>query len=241
MTDRMSKTIDIVLPCYNPNSSWTQELIGFYRFSEGAAYQLNFIIVNDGSSGDSVAAHIALLKSNNIPLKYISYSVNKGKGYALREGVRSSEADFIAYTDIDFPFTNVSTARVLETLVSGQCDVVAGYREQAYYQNKMSGFRKYLSRMFRFFLKRFLKLPVTDTQCGLKAFNRTGREKFLSTKINRYLFDFEFIYTACKDPRIRIQTVPVVLKENVVFSKMRFKILLQESLNLLSILFFRRS
>ena len=82
-------------------------------------------------------------------------------------------------------------------------------------------------------------MSITDTQCGLKGFNKTGKEKFLSTTINRYLFDFEFIYKVCKNKNLQIVPVEVQLKENVVFSKMRLKILAQESLNLISILFFK--
>lgn len=237
----MSKTVDIILPCYNSTTPWYKELQLFYESAIRFECKLQFIVVNDGSTIGNLPKQIEELKSKSIPLTFVSYPKNKGKGYALRQGVKASTADFIAYTDIDFPFTNESMAKVLQVLLTGDYDVVAGYREEAYYQNKMSGFRKQLSRLFRFFLKRVLKLPITDTQCGLKAFNKKGREKFLQTSINRYLFDFEFIYSACKDRGIRIQTVPVQLKENVVFSKMRFKILIQESFNLLSILLFKRT
>ncbi len=103
----------------------------------------------------------------------------------------------------------------------------------------MSQFRKLLSKAFRFFVKRILKMPVTDTQCGLKAFNKRGKEKFLGTTINRYLFDFEFIYEACKDKSLTIQPVQVQLKENVIFSKMKLKIIFQETLNLIRILLFK--
>lgn len=79
-------------------------------------------------------------------------------------------------------------------------------------------------------------MPVTDTQCGLKGFNQKGKDMFLQTKINRYLFDFEFIYNVCRNKSLQYQTVEVQLKENVVFSKMKFKILLQESFNLIKVL-----
>lgn len=81
-------------------------------------------------------------------------------------------------------------------------------------------------------------MKVTDTQCGLKAFNSKGREQFLKTKINRYLFDFEFIYRCGKNKSMRITPVPVELKPNVEFSKMKIKILLQETFNLFKVILF---
>lgn len=79
-------------------------------------------------------------------------------------------------------------------------------------------------------------MPVTDTQCGLKGFNALGKVAFLQTTINRYLFDFEFIYRICHQQNLQFRTVDVQLKENVQFSKMRVKILLQESFNLMRVL-----
>ncbi len=80
-------------------------------------------------------------------------------------------------------------------------------------------------------------MPVSDTQCGLKGFNTNGKEIFLKTTIDRYLFDFEFIFQCSRKKSILLKTVPVQLKDNVVFSNMKLKILMQESLNLIRVLF----
>lgn len=236
----MPLKLDIVLPCYNPNDTWPHELIRFNTFIKDR-YDVYYIVVNDGSTNPKLPAQIEFLKQNGISLNYISYEKNKGKGYALRKGVEASSGIFTVYTDIDFPFTDQSTSGVIRALAEGQDDIVTGHRDSLYYEKNMSAFRRWLSKMFRSFIRNILHMAVSDTQCGLKGFNTKGRAKFLSTKINRYLFDFEFLYLASKDPSLKIRPVQVQLKDNVVFSKMRFKIILQESLNLLSVLLFRRS
>lgn len=235
----MPTSLDIVLPCYNPTDKWYVELSAFHQFIK-EHYEVNYIVVNDGSSTHKLPEHIELLRKTGVPLSYLSYEKNMGKGYALRKGVEASKSAFIVYTDIDFPFTNQSMLDVICKLTSGNVDVVAGYRSGSYYENTMSTFRKLLSKTFRWFMKSILKMVVSDTQCGLKGFNKVGRAKFLSTKINRYLFDFEFIYLSSKDKTIKIETVPVQLKENIVFSKMRVKVLFRETLNLFAVLL-RRS
>ena len=174
----MPVTVDIVLPCFNPNSSWHSELIKFYE-AANFFYKLKFIIVNDGSDRGNLPQQISTLRQHQIPLIFIDNKINKGKGFALRHGVSQSDSDFVVCTDIDFPFTTQSTLKLIETLVQGNHDVVAGYREEDYYKNKMSGFRRLLSKAFRFFIKSILKMPVSDTQCGLKGFNRIGKEVFL--------------------------------------------------------------
>jgi len=227
---------DILLPCYAPNERWHLELKEFYAAVKNS-FDLRFIIVNDGSDSLRLLTQIEELKAAGIPLDFHSYPVNRGKGYALRTGVETSQTDFIVYTDLDFPFTNPSMVAVLNSLVRGEADVVAGYRNQDYYLSKMSFFRKMLSQSFRFFLKKILRMPVSDTQCGLKGFNEKGKAVFLSTTIDRYLFDFEFIFHCSRNKSLTLKTVPVQLKDNVVFSNMKFKILFQESLNLLRVLF----
>jgi glycosyltransferase involved in cell wall biosynthesis len=236
----MSVNIDIVLPCYNPNDKWYVELSNFHQFIKDQ-YRVNFIVVNDGSSTLKIPGQIELLKEAGIEVNYLSYVKNMGKGYALRHGVAASKSEFIVYTDVDFPFTNQSVKEVIDLLVSGNFDVVAGYRSENYYEHTMSPFRKSLSKTFRSFMKNVLGMTVSDTQCGLKGFNKRGRTKFLSTRINRYLFDFEFIYVSSKDTSVKIGTTAVQLKENIVFSKMRFKILIQEMFNLFYILLFRKN
>jgi glycosyltransferase involved in cell wall biosynthesis len=236
----MPANIDIILPCYNPNDKWYVELSNFHQFVKDH-YHVNFIVVNDGSSQLKIPGQIELLKEAGIEVNYLAYAKNMGKGYALRQGVAASKAEFIVYTDVDFPFTNQSMKEVMDLLVSGNFDVIAGYRSDNYYEHTMSSFRKSLSKTFRWFMKNVLGMIVSDTQCGLKGFNNKGKAKFLSTKINRYLFDFEFIYISSRGASVRIGTAPVQLKENIIFSKMRFKILIQEMFNLFYVLLFRKN
>ncbi len=234
----MSKpTIDIVLPCYNPQAKWYTELMHFQE-QAGEKYSIRYILVNDGSVNAELEKALPVLKSEGIDVTYISYPENKGKGFALRQGVKASQSDYVVYTDIDFPFTNTSVTDVIDKLLSGGSDVVAGNRDAMYYRNKMSFFRKLLSKSFRFILKHLLRMKVTDTQCGLKAFNQKGKKEFLKTRINRYLFDFEFIYRCGKNSSMRISPVAVELKPNVEFSKMKLKILVQETFNLFKVILF---
>lgn len=231
----MQSQIEIVLPCYNPGDNWHKELLGFYDYNNGR-YNISFILVNDGSHTEKIIEQLTYLKSRGVEVKFVSYPENKGKGYALRQGVATSAAEFVVYTDVDFPFTNESILSLMHTLIYERCDVVAGYRNENYYQKTMSYYRKILSKTFRFFLKQILGMSVTDTQCGLKGFNQRGKEKFLQTTINRYLFDFEFIHSAEKDKTIVLKTVQVQLKTGIIFSKMKLKVLFQELFNLAFVL-----
>ena len=85
-------------------------------------------------------------------------------------------------------------------------------------------------------LENGLRLPTSDSQCGLKCFDKKGKEVFLSTQIDRFLFDLEFLVLASKKADLSISTVAVELREGVKFSRVGWQILLTEAINFLKIL-----
>jgi glycosyltransferase involved in cell wall biosynthesis len=208
-----------------------------FHIQAATQFDLHYTVVDDGSQNASeIDTSIFSLREAGLTVALIRYEPNRGKGHALRKGIAGSKASYFLYTDIDFPFTNESVSRILSALQLGEFDVIAGFRSAGYYAHKMSAFRRLLSKAFRFFIRRVMRFPVSDTQCGLKAFNEKGRELFLKTTINRYLFDFEFIFLTTKSKAVRAGSMEVELKQDVVFRKMKLNILIHESLNLFRIL-----
>ena len=91
-----------------------------------------------------------------------------------------------------------------------------------------------ISKFLRLIVRTFLRIPTDDTQCGLKGFTRKGKEIFMQTTIDRYLFDLEFIFIAARKKAV-LKTVQVELREGIQLSHMRWNILLQEFGNFLKI------
>jgi glycosyltransferase involved in cell wall biosynthesis len=228
--------LDIVLPCYNPSADWGDKILQALTKirTELPLVDLNLILVNDGSE-KALEVHILEQLERVVALHYINYSVNRGKGYALRMGVAASKADVCIYTDVDFPFEEHSLIEIYRKLHESSADVVLGVRDEQYYAT-VPRFRVAISKGLKFFIRMFLRLPVSDTQCGLKGFNLKAKKYFLSTTIERYLFDLEFVYTLARNTEVRTISHDVVLKGGVVFSKMSFRILLQESGSFLMLL-----
>lgn len=139
----------------------------------------------------------------------------------------------IIYTDIDFPYTHESFLKIYNALKNENADVAIGIRGEGYY-HYLPKARVRISKLFRWFIKKFLHIPTDDTQCGLKGFNQKGKEIFLQTTINRYLFDLEFIFLSARK-KLSIKTVEVELRPDIVLSKMNWKILTQEFGNFLKI------
>jgi|SRR6185437_1223442 len=232
----IEKVLNIIVPCYNPDTGW--EMIVVEKFNELKAAlpgtKIKMILVNDGSVTGVDEAMINYIKSRIEPFQVIEYHENKGKGYALRQGVKTADGDFYIYTDIDFPYTIQSMAEIFRCLLNG-ADVVVGIRESEYY-SKVPVRRVIISKLVKSLIRYLLSTPITDTQCGLKGFNRKGRSIFLQTTINRFLFDMQFVKLASNNKSISVRPQIVYARPGIVFSHMNYKMLLGESVNFIRLI-----
>lgn len=228
-------SLDIILPAYNPLPGWEEIVIGRFQSLAKALpdLKIRLFIVNDGSPGIDEKTSNRLLSEGIPDLQWISYSENRGKGYALRQGVKVSAADYIVYTDIDWPYTESSMIGLIGQLTSS-ADAVIGKRDAAYY-TYLPPARRRISRLLRTFNAKLLRLKVEDTQAGLKGFSKNVKDIFLATTIDRYLFDLEFIYLLSSQKDIRIVGYPITLRPGITFSKTNLTILFQETKNFLKI------
>lgn len=227
-------TLSVILPCYNPLPDWVDTVVTGSRALTNAWGPHELIVVNDGATKPDMAQDLQRLQALLPECKVISYAQNKGKGFAVREGMKAATGDWVLYTDVDFPYTLDSILRVLKTLSAEACDVAVGVKDAVYYQSVPPG-RKRISRMLRAFSSRLLKLSISDTQCGLKALKRKALPYYLSGFVDRYLFDLECL-RRCERNGMKLVAVPVQLREGIVFPPVRFSLLAKEFLNFLKIL-----
>ena len=230
-------TISLIIPCYNPPQDWAHIICERYNtFGSRVEDEVELIIVMDGESATVTKEALLFLEKNIGRLKLVRYAENRGKGYAVRQGVAMASGEIILYTDIDFPYTMDSMYAIYMGLKNDGYDVGVGVKNEAYY-SRVPLLRRIISRFLRLLIRVFLSMPVTDTQCGLKGFRRSVAQLFLQTTINRYLFDLEFIRNCFKGKKYRVKAIPVALNENIHFRSMDYRILLPEMLNFVKLLF----
>lgn len=234
MNDRTE--IDIILPCYNPPPRWEQKVIRKFKEIQSLFSPIDFhlLIVSDGSKRGYEPETVAALEQAIPGIQIIDYRPNRGKGYALRKAVQQTRSEYIIYTDYDFPYTDDSFREVINSLLKG-ADIVVATRDRSY-QNNLPPFRRFLSESSHLCNAIFLRLKIRDTQGGLKGFNQTGKTVFLSTKVNSFLFDTEFIYKG-QQKKINIQAVQSRIRDGLTVSDMGFNVLKREMANFLSIVF----
>jgi glycosyltransferase involved in cell wall biosynthesis len=236
MADFASTSIDIVVPVYRPVQGWAEQMIAsMEKLKASTAGNFRLILVSDGNPKESILGDLDILQTKMPGMIFIESSPNRGKGFAVRRGLAASTAAYSVVTDVDFPFTTASMALLIRQLMQGSCDLVLGQRDRAYYA-QISPFRRRLSRGLTWLNQHLFRLPVRDTQCGLKGMNATGRGWFLKTTIDRYLFDLELVFLIRRAKELKVCTTPVQLNPGVTLSSMRFSVLFAELMNLVKII-----
>lgn len=227
------KDLDLILPAYKPQGAWHSYVLE--RLAELQAlrpeWRIRLIVTTDGSTeGHSPEVEEALRQGFEGEVLYIREDINRGKGACLRRAVAQTCAEYVLYTDWDFPFTTDTYLQALDRLAQG-AELVLPVRDTESYRKQLPWVRLLLSVGSNLMNRLCFSLPSHDTQGGVKGFNHRGREVFLQTQIERFLFDTEFIALATRQG-LRIALSPCYIREGIVMSAMSWRTLGSELKNI---------
>lgn len=181
-----------MLPVYRLEAE-IEENIGIV-FDALAGLDPEVVVVDDGSP-DGTGAAIARAAHSH-PIKVVTLPVNRGKGRALLEGWQVATGDYIVFIDADLDLPPIQIHDLLDQLTSTDADVVVGTKKTTM-RGSYPGARRVLSRIFALSTGGIFRLPVSETQTGLKIFRRKVLEAVApNVRIDRYAFDLELLARA---------------------------------------------
>lgn len=234
MDDR--NNLNIIIPLYNPHEGWENNFIESVTAvrEQLNGTKLSVVLVNDGST--IKISGIEEITNRFDFLKYCSYPVNQGKGYAIRYGLNVSDADYYIYTDIDFPFGHHVISETYQLLKSDNTNIVLGTRDLSYFSKLPVKRRIYslLLKELNYFVTGF---KIKDTQAGLKGLDNKAKKILAATKTNTFLFELEFLKMSIRRG-LNYRFIHVSCRPGIRFTDFRFRVLYNETICLLK-LFFR--
>ncbi len=228
--------LSIILPLFNPHTGWAKELISSLINLSTYFVNVNYriVIVNDGSTKISDNEIADVLKSNT-SIVYCHYEKNRGKGYAIRQGVRELSADFYIYTDWDFPFGQKIVFEAYQQLVKGNVDLIIGKRNATYFKS-LPWERRIVSESLKLVNFVVTGFKIGDTQAGLKGLSQRASEALLTTQTDSFVFEFEFIRASLKE-KITYSFIDISIDESVRFSNFSMKTFYREFVNYIKLFF----
>ena len=114
--------LSVIMPVYNEIKT-IEDVIARVQ---ATGYANEIILVDDGSSDDSTEV---LKKYQGKPgFNVILCEVNRGKGAAVREGIKAAKSKYAIIQDADFEYDPQDYAKLMPVMESGAADVVYGSR-----------------------------------------------------------------------------------------------------------------
>jgi dolichyl-phosphate beta-glucosyltransferase len=201
--------LSLIIPAFNEAQRIGPTLQRVHQFLAARPASFEIIVVDDGSTDDTVALVTAL--AGDLPgLRVLCSPVNRGKGYAVRLGMRATTGRIRLFSDADGSTPIEELDPLLQALAAG-ADIAIGSRYLAASRvtRPQPWFRRVWSRLVNRVVQRVLLPGVADTHCGFKAFTAAAAaHTFAACTVDGWSFDLEVLARA-RAQGLRIQEVPV--------------------------------
>lgn len=213
----MKHSLSIVIPLYNESERLGTTFAALKKLSLPSSFILDEIIfVNDGSTDKSLRlveqfanrhsresgnpGDRSPIKSGMTSIKLVTYKKNRGKGYAVRQGMLASKADYTLLTDADMS-TPLEELIKFEKFVKKNAHIMIGTRKNGHSTVVVHQpmYRELMGKCFTKLSQLILNTWVTDFTCGFKLFSREAAIKlFTRAQIDRWGYDAEIIFLSRK-------------------------------------------
>ena len=203
----MKKTLTIIMPVYNEKNTVVEAVEHAKKVGIGD-YNREIIVVDDGST-DGSAELIRKLGG----VKKVVLEKNRGKGGALKEGIKQATGYYIVFHDADLEYEPGDFKYMLPVLDSGLADVVIGSRfvgrkQYIFGSRKNVILRNYLGNIIIKWVWNVLySHNLTDIYPCYKVM-RLADLKELRIKADGFVFDLEMMLKLKKKGKVFVE-VPI--------------------------------
>ncbi len=181
--------ISIIIPVYNEKNTLNQIVDRVHGVDLGLEKE---IIVVDDASTDGSRETLRQLGSGFA--KVFCHDVNRGKGAAIRTGIRNCSGDIIIIQDADLEYDPAEYPKLLKPILEDKAEVVYGSRFVGGKSHRVVYFWHYIgNKMLTVLSNMFTDLNLTDMETGYKVFKAEVLKKI---RLEEDRFGFEPEITA---------------------------------------------
>jgi len=204
--------LSIIIPAYKEEKNIYSTLKAILAAEDSLGPDIEVIVVVDGSP-DKTEAQAKRIKDKRV--RILSYSKNRGKGYALKYGTSHANGEIITYTDAGGDFNPKQFDRCVKLMQIFEADLVIGSKRHPASKVNYPFSRRLYSGLYQRLIRLLFGLKVTDTQAGLKFLrNNVAKNVIPRLTIEGYAFDLEMLVVANQLGYKRIFEAPVEMHFN---------------------------
>jgi len=203
-----NQAVEIVIPVYNEEDDLEASVRRLRTYLDRSFPYAAVVTIADNASTDRTW-EIASELARTVPGVGAVHLDQKGRGRALRTAWLASDADVVAYMDVDLSTDLDAFLPLVAPLLSGHSHVAIGSRLARGAYVVRSPKREVISRGYNFILRAALGNRFSDAQCGFKAIRRDTAGLLLPLVADQeWFFDTELLIQAERQG-LRIHEVPV--------------------------------
>ena len=202
--------VSVVMPAFNEATTVERNLCETFDALERLGCRHEVIVVDDGSS-DETPALVARVASRRASLRLIRLGENTGKGFALVRGASEARGDLVLFLDADLEVHPRQLGLLYEVLVRERVDLVIGSKLHPRARIDYPPRRRVVTLAYYLLVRGLFRLPVRDTQTGLKLYRREVLDAVVPLLlVKRFAHDLEVLVNAHR-LGFRIAEAPVVV------------------------------
>lgn len=219
------ETVSILIPAYNMGRDIGKNIDTGVRIFSKFLSRFEMILCDDGSTDDTRARMQAAAKKHGKRVRVVGYPKNRGKGHALKCAFAYATGSYIVFCDADMELDPGQIERFFSIMNASKADIVIGSKWHPESKVNYSWQRRIISKLYFLFVKVFFRLPVRDTQTGLKLFKRDVLARvFPRILVKAFAYDLEVLAVAHHEG-YRIVDAPVDLRAIRNFKAPRLSVL----------------
>ena len=199
--------ISIIVPVYNEEKTISKILDKLSKVN--LKIKKEIIIVDDGSkdrSKELIEGYIENKKRNKTEDYRFIPKENRGKGSAIKEGIKSATGDIITIQDADLEYNPEDYKKLIKPIIQNKAEVVYGSR---FLKEHKPMYKTYFlgNKLLTLLTKILYNSEITDMETCYKVF-RSDIIKNIKIKANRFDFEPEVTARILKQG-IKIKEIPI--------------------------------
>ncbi len=195
---RITEKISVIIPIYNEADRIYTNLFEIRKIFNYFGCEYELIVCDDGSR-DATLSEVGKFKKSfpDLPLVITCNKRNYGKGRALKKSFKYTTGEYVIWLDADLDLHPFQVPTFFDIMRGTKADIVIGSKRHPnsvlYYPIN----RKITSIVYFSLIKLLFRLPISDTQTGLKVFKRKALEDvFKRILVKKFAFDLEVLVLA---------------------------------------------
>jgi glycosyltransferase involved in cell wall biosynthesis len=192
-------SLSIVIPAYNEAERLPATLARVQAYLAGRHDTFQEVLVVDDGSRDATPRVVEDFARRHPAFRLLSNPGNRGKGYAVRNGMLAARGGWRLFSDADLSAPIEELDTLLAAAERERADVVIGSRavDRALVGVHQPFLREYSGRLFNLVMRLVTGLPFRDTQCGFKLYSAAAAEAVFPRQLmDGFSFDVEDLVIA---------------------------------------------